>query len=226
MSDQTHMWYFENVDLFNLLCPHKIEGMEDQHPMTKFKKNEFVYFPDDSSSYIYMIAEGRIKIGSYIEDGKESVKAILSKGEIFGELALTGEDKRQNFAQAMDSGTIVCPMTLKDMQKLMANNQPISFKIMKLIGLRLRKTERRLESLVFKDARTRIMEFLRDEANERGEKIGFETMIPNHFTHKDIAALTGTSRQTVTTILNELREKNIINFDRRKILIRDMELLA
>ena len=60
----------------------------------------------------------------------------------------------------------------------------------------------------------------------RGKKVGYETLIPSHLTHKDIAALTGTSRQTVTTILNELREKNIINFDRRKILIRDMELLG
>ncbi|SMG40449.1 cAMP-binding domain of CRP or a regulatory subunit of cAMP-dependent protein kinases [Marivirga sericea] len=226
MSEPTQLWYFENVDLFNILCPHKIKGIEDDHPMTKFKKDEFVYFPEEASHYIYMIAEGRVKIGSYLEDGKESVKAILSKGEIFGELALTGEDKRLDFAQAMDSETIVCPMTLGDMKTLMANNKPLSFKMMKLIGLRLRKTERRLESLVFKDARTRIVEFLRDEANEKGKKIGFEMMIPSHLTHKDIAALTGTSRQTVTTILNELREKNIINFDRRKILIRDMELLA
>jgi CRP-like cAMP-binding protein len=226
MSDTSQIWYFENVDLFNVLCPHKIEGIEDEHPMSKFKKEEFVYFPEDASNYIYMIAEGRIKIGSYLEDGKESVKAILNKGEIFGEMALTGEEKRLDFAQSMDSNTIVCPMTLEDMQNLMAGNKPLSFKMMKLIGLRLRKTERRLESLVFKDARTRIIEFLRDEAAERGKKVGYETMIPSYLTHKDIAALTGTSRQTVTTILNELREKNIINFDRRKILIRDMELLA
>ncbi len=98
MSDQTHLWYFENVDLFNILCPHKIDGIEENHPMTKFKKEEFVYFPEEASNYIYMIAEGRIKIGSYLEDGKESVKGILSKGEIFGELALAGEDKREDFA--------------------------------------------------------------------------------------------------------------------------------
>ncbi|MGM0579117.1 MAG: Crp/Fnr family transcriptional regulator [Bacteroidota bacterium] len=226
MSDSTQLWYFENVDLFNILCPHKIEGIEEDYPMTKFKKEEFVYFPEDASNYIYMIAEGRIKIGTYLEDGKEAVKAILNKGEIFGEMALAGEEKRQDFAQALDAGTIVCTMTLQDMQNLMANNQPLSLKMMKLIGLRLRKTERRLESLVFKDARTRIIEFLRDQANDYGKKIGYETMIPSHLTHKDIAALTGTSRQTVTTILNELREKNVINFDRRKILIRDMELLA
>ena len=86
--------------------------------------------------------------------------------------------------------------------------------------------ERRIESLVFKDARTRIVEFLREMAEEKGQKVGFEMMIKNHLTHKDIASLTGTSRQTVTTVMNELRDENIINFDRRRILIRDMAKLA
>ena len=86
--------------------------------------------------------------------------------------------------------------------------------------------ERKIESLVFKDARSRIVEFLHDMAVEKGQKVGFEMMIKNHLTHKDIASLTGTSRQTVTTVMNELREQNLINFDRRRILIRDIEKLA
>jgi CRP-like cAMP-binding protein len=97
---------------------------------------------------------------------------------------------------------------------------------LKLVGLRLMKLERKLELLVFKDARTRVIEFLKDAASWKGKKVGFETMIPTRLTHKDIAALTGTSRQTVTTILNELKEANLINFDRKKILIRDLEKLA
>ena len=116
-------------------------------------------------------------------------------------------------------------MSLEDMNSLIKEDDTLSFKILKLIGFRLKKVERRLESLVFKDARTRIIEFLKELADERGQKVGYETMIKNHFTHKDIASLTGTSRQTVTTIMNELKEKNLINFDRRRILIRDMERL-
>ena len=86
--------------------------------------------------------------------------------------------------------------------------------------------ETKIESLVFKDARTRIVDFLRETALEKGQKVGFEMMIKNHLTHKDIASLTGTSRQTVTTVMNDLRDQNLINFDRRRILIRDMEKLV
>ena len=193
--------------------------------MSAFKKNDFIYFTNDAASSIYMIADGRVKIGHYTEDGKEVVKAILGKGEMFGELALTGEEKREDFAQSLDDNTSVCTMSIEEMQQLMLEDKELSLKIYKLIGLRIRKLERKIESLVFKDARTRIIEFLKDAAEWKGKKVGFETMIPTKLTHKDIANLTGTSRQTVTTILNELKEKNLINFDRRKILIRDLDKL-
>ena len=107
----------------------------------------------------------------------------------------------------------------------MVDNRELSFRILKLVGLRLMKMERKLELLVFKDARTRIVEFLKDAASWKGKKVGYETLIQTKLTHKDIAALTGTSRQTVTTILNELKEANVINFDRKRILIRDLEKL-
>lgn len=225
-TEKDELWYLEELDLYELLCPHKSPALMGSHKFDAYQKDNFIYFPNDSSSHIYMISEGRVKIGSYTDEGKEVVKAILGKGEIFGELALAGETKRKDFAKALDSGTEICPLTVRDVQEMMQENQVLSIKIFKLLGFRIRRVERRLESLIFKDARTRIIDFLRELAEEKGQKVGFEMMIKNHFTHKDIASLTGTSRQTVTTILNDLKEKNIINFDRRRILIRDMEKLV
>jgi CRP-like cAMP-binding protein len=167
---------------------------------------------------------GRVKIGHYLETGDEVVTAILAKGEVFGELAMAGEDRRRDFAQAVEASTI-CPLTTGELKNLMYENKELSFKILKLIGLRIMKLERKLELLVFKDARTRVIEFLKDAASWKGVRVGFETMIQTQLTHKDIAALTGTSRQTVTTILNDLKEKNLINFNRRQILIRDLDKL-
>ena len=223
MSNERNIWYFEDSDLFEILCPTKTPGMEEEHVPGIYKKDEFVYFKDQSSENIYMVSNGRVKIGTHAPDGKEIVKAILTRGEIFGEMALAGELKRQDFAQAMDNDTRVCSMTISDLKNLMIDNKELSFKILKIVGFRLRKMERKIESLVFKDARTRIVEFLKEMAEEKGQKVGFEIMIKNHLTHKDIASLTGTSRQTVTTVMNELREKNLITFDRRRILIRDLD---
>ena len=226
MSNTAALWYFESVNLYHILCPHKVKVMGEKHQFFNYKRDQFIYFPDEPASHIYMIATGRVRIGHYLDDGKEVIKSILTTGEIFGELALAGEEKRSDFAQAMDDNTSICPLSIDDLKKLMFEDRELSFKILKLVGLRLMKLERKLELLVFKDARTRVIEFLKDTAAWKGKKVGFETMIPTRLTHKDIASLTGTSRQTVTTILNELKEKNLINFDRRRILIRDLENLA
>lgn len=226
MSVERNIWYFEDSDLFEVLCPKKTPGLEDRHQPGVYKKDQMIYFQEQASESIYMVSNGRVKIGTYAPDGKEIVKAILTTGEIFGELALAGEEKRQDFAQAMDNGTRVCTMNIDNLKDLMKDNKELSFKILRIVGFRLRKMERKIESLVFKDARTRIVDFLREMAEEKGQKVGFEMMIKNHLTHKDIASLTGTSRQTVTTVMNELREKNLINFDRRRILIRDLEKLT
>jgi CRP/FNR family transcriptional regulator, cyclic AMP receptor protein len=225
MTNTSALWYFESVNLYTILCPHKVRKMGDKHEFLTYKRDQFIYMPDDAATHIYMIVNGRVKIGHYLENGDEVISAILTKGEIFGELAMAGEEKRRGFAQAMDELTI-CPLTTSELKDLMVEDKELSFKILKLIGLRIMKLERKLELLVFKDARTRIIEFLKDAAAWKGTKVGFETMIQTRLTHKDIASLTGTSRQTVTTILNDLKEKNLINFNRKQILIRDLDRLV
>lgn len=218
------LWYFESVDLYKLLCPHKVKRMHETHKFVTFKRDQFIYMTDDPATHVYLVATGRVRVGHYLENGNEVTSAILTQGEMFGELAMAGEVKRRDFAQAMDSATI-CPLTTEQLTALMYENKDLSFKILKLIGLRLMKLERKLELLVFKDARTRIVEFLKDMASWKGVKVGFETMIPMSLTHKDIAALTGTSRQTVNMVLNELKDGNLINFNRKQILIRDLDKL-
>jgi CRP/FNR family transcriptional regulator, cyclic AMP receptor protein len=225
MNNSSALWYFESVNLYQILCPHKVKTMADKHSYNYYKKDQYIYFPEEPATHIYMIVSGRVRLGHYQEDGKEVISAILTTGEIFGELAIAGEEKRTDFAQAMEANTTICPLSIEELKALMKENRELSFKLLKLVGLRLMKLERKLELLVFKDARTRVIEFLKDAASWKGKKVGFETMIPTRLTHKDIAALTGTSRQTVTTILNELKERNLINFDRKKILIRDLENL-
>lgn len=218
------VWYLESTDLYKILCPHKVKDMRFYHEFVTFKKGEAIYQPGTPSTHIYLITEGRVKIGHYGDDNQEIITSILTKGEVFGELAVAGEVIRRDFVIPVVDTTI-CIVTVDDLKNLMFENRELNLKILKLVGLRLMKLERKLELLLFKDARTRVIEFLKDAASWKGRKAGFETVIQTSLTHKDISLLTGTSRQTVTTILNELRDQNAIAFNRRNILIRDLQNL-
>lgn len=202
------------------MCPHKVNdfGTVGNH-FKSYKKGETIYFTGDSANTLYLIASGKVRILNYTESGEEIVKAILSRGEMFGELALLGEEERNEIAQSMEEGTTLCPVHTDDIHNLMKDNKEFSFSIYKWLGLRLRKMERRIVNLVFKDVRERLVDFIKELAQEKGEKKGEKIVIEHFYTHKNIANLIGTSRQTVTTTLNELRDEGLISFDRKSITI-------
>lgn len=221
------LWHLENIDVTHLLCPTKL-GNEDlmaRHTHCNFKKGESVYVPQDLSDRIFFITEGSVKISVMNEEGKEITKAILGRGEVFGELALLGEELRHDFATALED-TNTCVVTLEELRGLMRDRSELNLFFMKMFGGRQLEMERRLESLVFRDSRSRIVEFLVNIARSKGQRVGYEWVIRKPVTHQEIANLTATSRQTVTTTLNDLRYKKLLSFNRSRLLIRDLDKLA
>jgi len=225
MQAQT-LWHLENIDVTHLLCPTKLakDDMPAHQKHCLFKKGEEVYVPQDLSDRIFFITKGQIKISVMNEEGKEITKAILGRGEVFGELAVLGEKTRRDFATALED-TDTCVVTLEELHQLMRERSEINLFFMKIFGARQLEMERRLESLVFRDSRSRIVEFLIHLANTKGQRVGFEWVVRKPVTHQEIANLTATSRQTVTTTLNDLRYKKLLTFNRSRLLIRDLEQL-
>lgn len=222
--NQQNLWYLENIDVTNIFCPNKVGHHVDGHQYREFKKGAYIFQAEDNADQIFFLNEGRVKIGSYNESGKEITKAILSKGEVFGELAIVKSGKRGDFAVAMEP-TQCCVIHVNQMPELMKEHSGLMMFLMKTMGSRALQMESRLESLVFKDSRTRIVEYLIEMVERRGERVGYEYVVRKFITHQEIANLTATSRQTVTTVLNELRSENIITFDRRRLLVRDLDAL-
>ncbi|OBQ56441.1 Crp/Fnr family transcriptional regulator [Tamlana sp. s12] len=216
-----HLWYLDDVNVFKILCPHKFKSYKACHNFDVFQPRDYIYFEKDHSCKMFLIEKGKVKIGYYTAEGDEVVKAVLRKGDVFGEKALLGEEERNEFAQALLKDTVVCSMKVSVLHDLMRDNKTFSLKIYKLINFRIRKLERRLQLLLFKDVRTRLMEFLQELCDEYGvccEKTG-TVKISHPYTQKDMASLIGTSRPTINTIMNELRDENLIEFNRNEILV-------
>ncbi|MCB9230825.1 MAG: Crp/Fnr family transcriptional regulator [Bacteroidia bacterium] len=188
-------------------------------------KNSFIYFQGEHADCLFYLTRGRVKITNYSNDGRGIIKEILMEGSIFGEGALTGEKSRRDFAVAMDDEVSFVMLKIDEVQELMRFHPAFGLKIAERLSLRVASLEDRIESLLFKKSRTRIQEYLVKLARQQNKRVGEEYLVTPFLTHQEIARMTDTSRQTVTAVLNDLKKRNLVWFDRRRLLIRDLESL-
>jgi CRP-like cAMP-binding protein len=221
MSDKTKIWHLENFNLLASLSPAEMADMEKKTAMRSCHKKQVIFFTDEPSDKIYFLKEGEIKLSRYSNDGKEIIIALLGPGEIFGELAISGQHHRDETAEATKE-SVLCAINVKEMEMMMERNPRLNLGITKLMGLRLQRVKNSLASLIFKTSEQRIYSFIYDSAIEHGRQTAGGTEVPLRLTHDDIARLTATARPTVSSVFSELEKKGIIAYTRKKILVRQM----
>ena len=216
----------EQFPLLSVLRQEEKEKLCNLMEYRKVTRYNMIYKAGEASDRIFFLTRGTIKIGIHSDDGKEVIKTLIHPFTIFGEKGLVGEKYRTEFAQTLKEEVQLFAVKIEDFKHLMFSNFELCNQVMSLFGTRLMKAENKLEALICKDARTRIIEFIKSAIIERGQRVGYEMLLRHSLTHQDIANITYTSRQTVTLVLNELKKSNLIYFNRGRILVRDIAKLA
>lgn len=220
MSDKTKIWYLQNFNLLKGMDESSIDMMDHNSKMKTSSKKEIIYFPEERSDNIYLLKEGKVKISRVSEDGKKTTLHLIGPGEIFGESAILGQEKRENIAEVVEDA-VICSINRKMFQEMLTMNPKLNLSINKFIGLRIRKIQAHVEDLVFKDAKERVIAFLKRYAKSFGKKMIDGWMVRPFLTHQEIADLTASSRQTVNSILIELVNDNKIKYTRRFFQVLD-----
>ncbi len=189
----------------------------------KFRKNTYIFLNEIEGSSIYYIVKGNVHIGMYIDD-KETLTSKVLPGEFFGENALLVEKSTKEFA-LVASDSLIAVIPINDWTNITCKHPELNIFMMQMVLKRKKEVQDRLESVLFKDTKTRIIEFLLQCLTEDGVKDHNDYMITPMITHQNIANWVSTSRQTVTLLLNELKEKSIIEFDRKNFIVKDLEAL-
>lgn len=203
------------------------EEFESKLISKKAIKHEFIYHQGDPGEYVYFVEAGIVKIGNVSGPGREVIRDLVYPGFFFGEGGLSGASKHEEFAQVMKHEVKYWMISKGVLEQMMQRNHKLCLEFMSLIGSKLRDMERRLESMIIKDSRSRILEFIKECGLKRGKPIGLNERLFKHcLTHQDIANYTGTCRQTVTSVLNELKKENTIHVRSGCILIRDIDKLV
>jgi CRP-like cAMP-binding protein len=221
MDLEKKLWYFNDFNILAVLSDEEKMQISKMVIDKETSKKEIVHFSDDSADKIYFLKKGKVKISKYSEKDKEMILSILGPGEIFGETGVMGEKAYGSVAEVIEDA-IICSLSIHQLEGMLESNPAFNFSVTKFIGLRYLKIQSRLESLVFKTAPERIRGFIKEMADEHGQTLinGTEIIVKLRLKHEDIAKLTATTRQSVTTELNSLEKAGIILFDRKRILVK------
>jgi CRP/FNR family transcriptional regulator, cyclic AMP receptor protein len=212
-----------NYDLWSQLNDEEYDELNIVHNFIEARKGDYIYFEAFHHNKLYFVKDGYLRIGYIDDSGKEVIKEIIQKGELFGQITLERDSLNGEFAQAYKSDVSLCAFSIEDFQNLLQKKPALALKYSKQVGSKLRQIENRLLNLLNKDVKTRLINFLLQLAQKHITASANAICIPNYLTHEDIANLIGSSRQTVTTLINELAAEGLITWNRNEICFPDVK---
>jgi len=215
----------EKVPFLQCLSLDEVEYLAAKSVLRTYRRDESIYKFGDTSEKFYLVLKGLVKLSKEGYDQKEFVETFVYQAQCFGELTLSEEHVRMQNASALVSDAVCLEIRKDTIYDMIQKNNALAICVIKMMGKRLEYVQNRASSLVLHDARTRIIDFIKNNVRQFGQQVGLEMLLKHTFTQQDIADFTGTSRQTVTTVLNELRKNNKIQFRRKTMLIRDLSSL-
>lgn len=215
---ENKIWYLKQINILKSLSERELMVLGGQCAMSLYKKGDHVYIREGDSN-IYFIKSGSIKVAVITEGGSEQIKEIIEAGEIFGKFIDSISDQHEHVVAAEDC--MVCYLPFANWQNFIKDHAALSYSFIKWIGFRIKKMERKMDSLYFKNTRQRISESLQDIIQRFGKPDPEGNLVLNlNLTHDEIAQLTGTSRQSVNLFMSELRDKGWIDYRRNKMIVK------
>jgi CRP-like cAMP-binding protein len=222
MYDELKFWFLKEHELFKALNSSQIKQLCIIVGYKRAKKGEVLYFASSEAPRIFFLKTGTIKIMDIDSNGNETIKDIIQKGDLFGELELSSDCNSNERAVALTDDVSICSFLMTDFENLLLQNPSMAVSYTKFVGTKMRRIRNRYTNLVSKDARTRLVTFLKDWAFNEGVNDENRFTIDNYLTQNDIAQLICTSRQTATILLNDLEQEGLIQYNRKELIIEDI----
>ena len=193
-----------------------------QHAKSLFRpKGSYVFIEGDPAKHFFLIKEGTVRIHKILKDGKEITIFIREKNDGFGEIGpFSGETYSCSSRAETDCEIYAIDPLLLD--QLFTENGRISAVFLKWVAEKLETSSSKIKDFMMFGTEGAVASFLIRIANTQGIQVPEGILINEQVTHYQIATHIGSSRETVTRVLNDLRKKEIIEFHRNTLLIKEM----
>lgn len=209
------------VPLFHDLPDEDLAALADSVRVRRYRRGEVVFHQGDPGDALYILVSGRIKISSPSETGVEAILATLQPGEFFGALALLDGAPRSASATAVD-GTEVMILPRSTFRRLLNEHGAIRDHVLAALAGEVRRLTYHVEELHFLDIAGRLAARLVRLAEGAPPDADGAIRIAGPITQGELAAMVGSTRQSVNRLLGFLTEDGLIRQEREAIVILDL----
>ena len=222
IMDQEEILVLRNVPIFAELEERELEKIAKLGVRQKYKKGNVVVIEQESGAALFIIVSGKVKIVRMDEDGREVILSIFGPGEFFGEMSLLDGMARSASVIATEKSELLM-IHRRDFLELLHEFPSVAISLLAELAMRLRKADMQIKSLSLKDAAGRVANVVLMLADDIGIFRKGKVEIEDLPLQQDIANMAGTSRETVSRMLNMFVEKGQIQLDGSKLTIQDYD---
>ena len=222
--DQTAQTLFQ-APLFAPLDSNAATALQSSMREVKIARGSTLFAEGEPGERLYVITEGKIKLGRSAADGRENLLAILGQGEMFGELSLFDPGPRTATATAVTDATLF-ELGHDDLQPWLTGRPEVAAHLLGALARRLRRTNEAMADLIFSDVPGRVAKQLLDLARKFGVETPDGLRVTHDLTQEELAQLVGASRETVNKALADFASRGFLRLEARAVVILDLERLT
>ena len=210
--------------LFTALDDEAADALRTSMTRVELGRSEVLFHEGDPGDRLYVIIDGKVKLGRASGDGRENLLAVLGPGEMFGELSLFDPGPRNATATAV-ADTVLIGLGNEDLTPWLSGRPDVSRQLLRALARRLRRTNENLADLVFSDVPGRVAKALLDLSERFGRPAEDGLRVAHDLTQEELAQLVGASRETVNKALADFASRSWLRLEARAVVLLDTERL-
>jgi CRP/FNR family cyclic AMP-dependent transcriptional regulator len=224
MSLQEEMRLLSMVDILGPLSDEEMEDLAKRTPDTFLEQDDILYTPKEGTERLFILKKGRVQVYEIDGEGEEITLSVIEDGNVFGEMALTGQSLEGLYVRALTPSTVVS-LRREDVEELIRNEPEVGLRLVRDLAQRLHDSERRYADVVGKDVPARLATLILTLVDSEGVVSSESYRIPTHYTHDQLGSMIGCKRVAVTRAFRKLEEGGAVELKERRIVVKDMNAL-
>jgi CRP/FNR family transcriptional regulator, cyclic AMP receptor protein len=224
MSLQEQIRLLSMVDILGPLSDEEMEDLAKRTPDTFLEQGDVLYSPKASTERLFILKEGRVQVYEVDRGGEEITLSVVEDGNVFGEMALTGQSLEGLYVRALTPSTVVS-LRREELEKLIMNKPEVGMRLVRELAEKLHASEARYADIIGKDVPARLATLILQLVDSEGVVSSESYRIPTRYTHEQLASMIGCKRVVVSRAFSRLKEAGAVQLKERHIIVKNLDAL-